>query len=535
MAWLSTHRALCLLIGVGLAFSVFWFWRVSASRGDAFKYLIMLRDDKWFVMSQPLSTLAFSAGYGALALLAWPPAAAAAAVNAAAGAGWVVATTWLTRTIAPVRAAWVWTAAASAGGVVVFFGYIETMAVPLMLATLYALSAQRTLAERVPDPGHGPAPVSVSPGLQVGGCGLLFGLSVAAHGQLLLLGPSWVLLVFILARRRGLAQAALFTLATVAPLVAIIGYALLNQGRIYDTLYGDALGGGDMRMFVPLFGLTTEAERYTLFSAAHGWEIANLLLRSGPWLPLLTLGAVVGARRSWLEPQSVFWALMLSGSLVFIPLWNADFGMDADWDLYAPPVMLALLAAAMLWPNHWQLGPIEVGAVAGLSIGATAITLLTFAPIAAVDPWAIGPNVTGRLLYTQFGDVAELLAVDGPSTHVRAGEAVTVTMTWRLRRSVDLHYTAAVYVIAADPAGPRVLAQHDARPVAPVDWPNPRFTDEWIVGELVPDTHTVLLAPETPPGTYELWAVLYDLNTGQRLPVGAADHAVIGRLEIAPR
>jgi hypothetical protein len=91
-----------------------------------------------------------------------------------------------------------------------------------------------------------------------------------------------------------------------------------------------------------------------------------------------------------------------------------------------------------------------------------------------------------------------------------------------------------VHVVAHGPAGPELVAQHDARPVAPIDWPNPRFTDEWCVGELVPDVHEVPIPLDAAAGEYEVWAVWYDLATGQRLPAGADDHVVIATLEIAP-
>ncbi len=517
--WVQVHdgllargRRMWIVVAV-LALGGLWYWRVAGSQGDAFKYLIMLRDDKWFVMSQPLSTALFSLAYAVLRPLGWPPAGAAAAVNVVAGGVWLVAVFSLART-APVASIAV-ASAIVAGGAVVFFGYIETMAWPLALATLYLLAAQRALAGRSPWPAA-----------------LCFGLTVAAHGQMLLLGPSLLVVAFEILRRRGSWRAAAFAVLAAAPIALIVGVALLNQGRIYDTLVGDALGGGDQRMFVPLFGVATTAEHYTLFSGWHLWEIVNLTLRAGVWLPVTIAGALVGWRGARLDARRVFWALVFAGSLAFVTLWNADFGMNLDWDLYAPPVMLALLAAAMLWPPGWRLRPGELGAMAGLSFGATALSLLTFVPTAAWSPWNVDAVLSGRPLYARYGDVAELVSVDLPTETARAGETWIVTTTWRLRRPTEAQYTSAVHVVALTPDGPRLVAQHDARPVAPVDWPNPRFTDEWIVGELVPDVHAVPIPGDAPPGVYEAWAVLYDLTTGQRLTVGDGDHVVMGTLTI---
>ncbi len=511
--WLIAHERLMWIVVFVLVVGGLWYWRVAGSQGDAFKYLIMLRDDKWFVMSQPLSTALFSLAYAVLQPLGWPPAGAAAVVNVLAGAVWLIAALSLART-APVASIAIITAIV-AGGVVVFFGYIETMAWPLALATLYLLAAQRVLAGRSPWPAA-----------------LCFGLTVAAHGQMLLLGPSLLVVAFEVLRRQGRWRAAAFAALAAAPIALIVGMALLNQDRIYDTLVGDALGGGDQRMFVPLIGLTTTAERYTLFSGWHLWEIVNLMLRAGPWLPVAAVGAVIGWRAARREVRSLFWALVFAGSVAFVALWNSDFGMNLDWDLYVPPVMLALLAAAMLWPSDWRLRPSELGAAAGLSFGATALSLLTFMPTAAWSPWNVDVVLSGRPLYVRYGDVAELVSVDLSTETARAGETWSVTTTWRLRRSTEVQYTSAVHVVEQTPDGPRLMAQHDARPVAPVDWPNPRFTDAWIVGELVRDLHAVPIPGDAPPGVYEAWAVLYDLTTGQRLSVGDGDHVVIGIVTI---
>ncbi len=511
--WIEAHWRSVLIVVALLALCGLWYWRVAGSRGDAFKYLIMLRDDKWFVMSQPLSTALFSLGNAVLQPLGWPPAGVAAAVNVVAGAVWLVAALILARTApaAPI----VIVCAIVAGGAVVFFGYIETMAWPLALATLYALAAQRALTGRSPWPAA-----------------LCFGLAVAAHGQMLLLGPSLLVVAVSVLRRGGRLRAAAFTALSALPIVLVVAVALMNRDRIYDTLVGDALGGADQRMFVPLFGPTTTAERYTLFSGWHLWEIVNLMLRAGPWLPVTAVGAVIGWRGARLDARRVFWALVFAGGVAFVALWNADFGMNPDWDLYAPPVMLALLAAAMLWPPDWRLRPSELGAAAGLSFGATALSLLTFMPTAAWNPWNVDAVLAGRPVYARYGDVAELVSVDLPTETARVGENWIVTTTWRLRRPTEVQYTSAVHVIALTPDGPRLVAQHDARPVAPVDWPNPRFTDAWIVGELVPDVHAVPIPGDAAPGVYEAWAVLYDLATGERLTVGADDHVVIGTLTI---
>lgn len=513
--WLVRQRPAAIALVAVAAMGVFWFWRVEASRGDAFKYLIMLRDDRWFVTSQPLSTAAFSVAYGALGPTGWPPAAAAAAVSVLAGGLWVVALLALLRPTAPMTAALLVASAALAGATLVFFGYVETMALPLALATWYLVAAESALA-----------------GQRAWPAALVFGLTVAAHGQMLLLGPSLLVVAVAVFRREGRLRGLGFLALAALPVVIMAAVVLLNQGHVYDTLVGDILGGGDRRMFVPWDAASVVTERYTMLSGLHLWEIANLLLRAGLWLPLLAVGAVAGWWPQRREARAGFWALIVLGSLAFIGLWNADFGMDVDWDLFAPPVTLTLLAGARLWPTGWSLRPVDLGGIAGLSVGATVVGLMTFAPAGSWDPWNVDVLLTGRPMDARYGDVAELVEVSAAGFEARAGETWHVTTTWRLRRPTTVQYTSAVHVIGLGADGPRLVAQHDGRPVAPIDWPNPRFTDEWIVGELVPDEHAVPIPPDTAPGQYEVWAVLYDLTTGERLPVDGNDHVVIGTLQV---
>jgi hypothetical protein len=44
-------------------------------------------------------------------------------------------------------------------------------------------------------------------------------------------------------------------------------------------------------------------------------------------------------------------------------------------------------------------------------------------------------------------------------------------------------------------------------------------TKMWLPGEIVPDTHRIVLDPQTPVGTYRLYAGMYRWPSLERLPV----------------
>ncbi len=94
-------------------------------------------------------------------------------------------------------------------------------------------------------------------------------------------------------------------------------------------------------------------------------------------------------------------------------------------------------------------------------------------------------------------------------TPARAGQPVTLTLTWQAERRPDADYQVLIHVL--DAAG-REVGNFDGPPLAgayPTSW--------WDAGEVVTDTHT-FQAPRA-PGRYTVQVGLYRLDTGERLAV----------------
>jgi hypothetical protein len=125
-----------------------------------------------------------------------------------------------------------------------------------------------------------------------------------------------------------------------------------------------------------------------------------------------------------------------------------------------------------------------------------------------------------------FGGQMSLLSKTIEPDRVTAGSPITLTLYWQAARVPDKDYTVFVHVL--DAQGKQV-AQADGMPQ------DQRYpTSFWDVQEIVRDAHRIDLPSDLPPGKYRIVIGLYDLQSGERLPVnGAANGALsIGEVEI---
>ncbi|MDQ7030686.1 MAG: DUF2142 domain-containing protein [Ardenticatenia bacterium] len=117
----------------------------------------------------------------------------------------------------------------------------------------------------------------------------------------------------------------------------------------------------------------------------------------------------------------------------------------------------------------------------------------------------------------QFEEGVALAAAGGTPTAISAGDPITITLTWLATAVPSKDYTVFVHVV---PAGQQTV------PVVQADAP-PRQgfmpTAAWRPGDLVPDTYTLHLPVDVPPGMYDLLVGLYEPPDGRRLAVLASD------------
>jgi hypothetical protein len=124
-------------------------------------------------------------------------------------------------------------------------------------------------------------------------------------------------------------------------------------------------------------------------------------------------------------------------------------------------------------------------------------------PAGAIPPEAV-------LLDVQAG-FARLAGYTLASEEIHAGQPLTLTLYWTAESAGNRDWTVFVHLL--DGAGQR-MAQADGPPMGG------RYpTTAWAAGEIVADAHTLSLPDVLPGGPYQLLVGLYDLTSGERLPL----------------
>ena len=98
-----------------------------------------------------------------------------------------------------------------------------------------------------------------------------------------------------------------------------------------------------------------------------------------------------------------------------------------------------------------------------------------------------------------------------PESRIQPGQAITLTLYWRASAPVPTDYTVFVHLLDASGG---VRAQHDGRPM------QGRYpTTAWLPQRIIEDKVGLTAPPDLPPGEYRLAVGMYELASGQRLPV----------------
>jgi hypothetical protein len=149
----------------------------------------------------------------------------------------------------------------------------------------------------------------------------------------------------------------------------------------------------------------------------------------------------------------------------------------------------------------------------------TPLELVTLGKIKVAPEAYATVEVPNQLDADLDGQIA-LLGYNVEKQGVAPGQEVEVTLYWTAQVPVSTDYT--VFVHLAAPEGPP-YAQDDGQPQRGT-YP----TSFWDVGEVVVDSHTVLVPADLPSGDYPLVTGMYLLETGQRLRWLAPDGTVQG-------
>ncbi len=144
--------------------------------------------------------------------------------------------------------------------------------------------------------------------------------------------------------------------------------------------------------------------------------------------------------------------------------------------------------------------------------------------IAPRAPRAHVVEIPHRVDY-RLGDAIHLVGHDLPTTNLKPGETLNLTLYWRAERPIETSYTVFAQLVGA--FNPRknnpLWGQVDRAPALP--------TNAWLPDEILADTYRLVVDADAPPGKYTLIVGMYDAATGARLAVdGGGDSIVIAEI-----
>jgi 4-amino-4-deoxy-L-arabinose transferase-like glycosyltransferase len=180
---------------------------------------------------------------------------------------------------------------------------------------------------------------------------------------------------------------------------------------------------------------------------------------------------------------------------------------------YAPDT--ATFSMGLYAPGGFRLG---ITGPDGQGLG----DALEMAPVDIVSKGGDYPNLQDR----NFNDEIRLVGFEYDRRTAEAGDFLAVTLYWEALQDTPIDYIMQVRLL--DENGD-ILAAADHRPQE-----GKRPTNTWLAGEVVEDTHRLLIEEQFPPGIYPIDVALLDVNTNQRQNiVGEDGHWIDNHLFLA--
>jgi hypothetical protein len=211
-------------------------------------------------------------------------------------------------------------------------------------------------------------------------CAAALALATAIHGRVGFLFPALAFGLVIpagsIATRLARLTVGCFTyFGLLGALVAYIFY--VEPHYISGGAYGNVTGGGNRQMFVPL---------NLIFTRVHIEQyLRPLLIAGGILIPV----GVLKLFTMWRKPSRLdLWCLgYLAADLVYLLLWEFDYGPYIDWDLvFSAAVPLILIASRTIVPSRVPMVCFLPFLLASVFLSNTFATMANGGPLVRITP-----------------------------------------------------------------------------------------------------------------------------------------------------
>lgn len=211
-------------------------------------------------------------------------------------------------------------------------------------------------------------------------CAAALALATAIHGRVGFLFPALAFGLVIpagsIATRLARLTVGCFTyFGLLGALVAYIFY--VEPHYISGGAYGNVTGGGNRQMFVPL---------NLIFTRVHIEQyLRPLLIAGGILIPV----GVLKLFTMWRKPSRLdLWCLgYLAADLVYLLLWEFDYGPYIDWDLvFSAAVPLILITSRTIVPSRVSMVCFLPFLLASVFLSNTFATMANGGPLVRITP-----------------------------------------------------------------------------------------------------------------------------------------------------
>jgi hypothetical protein len=130
------------------------------------------------------------------------------------------------------------------------------------------------------------------------------------------------------------------------------------------------------------------------------------------------------------------------------------------------------------------------------------------------------PPTVRHPLEANLGDRVKFLGYDLDALPARPGDTLHLILYWQALAEMDESYTVFTHLLDKDNL---IRGQKDSLPVG-----GTLPTSCWVKDEIIVDEYKIPIQPDAPPGQYVIEIGMYQLETGQRLPVIGQEGQIIG-------
>jgi hypothetical protein len=217
----------------------------------------------------------------------------------------------------------------SAGGIQLFFGYVETYALSYFLFLAFIFFSIRYLKKEC---------TLVVPAI-------VFGLLFTSYFGMIAIAPVFCFLAFVELKRHKPVSLLIAIVSMLTVMAVVLGYV----GCTFESFFGLVSAGGSH--FLPISNVSKYFQSYLLFSKEHLTDLFNLQLLLAPFSIILVLLLFI-FKCDIEEREKItlpFFIILFICCLIFTSILNTELGTSRDWDLFAPLFLGILIPPIILW------------------------------------------------------------------------------------------------------------------------------------------------------------------------------------------